>query len=191
MVEGAALLSTMMWGMRAAGAWSDARGRNVLDSGAPWYDTYATRDGRYVAVGAIEPRFYAELLARLGLDPATLPAPDDRARWPELRERLAAVFRTRTQDEWCAAFAGSDACFAPVLTFAEAAAHPHARARAAHVTLGGVLQPAPAPRLSRTPGAARTPPPARGAGGRAALHDWGFDAAAIDRLVALGATLRD
>jgi alpha-methylacyl-CoA racemase len=186
MVDGAALLSTMFYGMQAAGQWSGARGQNVLDSGAPWYDTYATRDGRFIAVGAIEPRFYAALVERLGLDPAALPAQDDRARWPELRERFAAVFRTRDLDEWCASFAGVDACVAPVLTFSEAPAHPHAHARGTYVALGGVLQPAPAPRYSRTPAAARTPPPERGAGGREALRDWGCDEAAIAHLVGLG-----
>jgi alpha-methylacyl-CoA racemase len=186
MVDGAALLSTMFYGMQAAGQWRDERGQNVLDSGAPWYDAYATRDGRFVAVGAIEPRFYAALLEGLGLDPATLPAQDERARWPELRERFAAVFRTRDLDDWCAAFAGADACVAPVLTFSEAPGHPHAQARAAHMTLGGVRQPAPAPRLSRTPAAAHAPPPERGAGGREALRDWGFDEAAIARLAGLG-----
>jgi alpha-methylacyl-CoA racemase len=186
MVDGASLLATMFSGMQAAGQWTDARGANALDSGAPWYDTYATRDGRFVAVGAIEPRFYAALLHGLGLDAAQLPAQQDRAGWPALRERFAAAFATRTRDEWCAVFDGIDACVAPVLTFDEAAAHPQARARAAHVTLAGVVQPAPAPRLSRTPGEARAAPPERGEGGEAALRDWGFDAAAVARLAALG-----
>jgi alpha-methylacyl-CoA racemase len=186
MVDGASLLATMLYGMQAAGQWTDARGANALDSGAPWYDTYATRDGRYVAVGAIEPRFYAALLQGLGLDAERLPAQHDRAGWPTLRSRFAAAFGTRTRDEWCAVFDGVDACVAPVLTFGEAAAHPQARARAAHVTLDGVVQPAPAPRLSRTPGAARRPPPESGEGGAAALRDWGFDAEAIARLVGQG-----
>ncbi len=186
MVDGAALLTTMFWGMRAAGQWSDARGENVLDSGAPWYDAYRTSDGAFVAVGAIEDKFYAELLQRLGLAADTLPAQHDRARWPELRARLAAAFVTRTRDEWARAFAGSDACVAPVLTFAEAPAHPHAHARGAYVNVGGVPQPAPAPRFSRTPGAVRGAPPERGAGGHAALRDWGFDDAAIAELRAAG-----
>ncbi len=191
MVDGAALLTTMFWGMRAARQWSDARGENVLDSGAPWYDTYRTRDGRYVAVGAIEAKFYAELLQRLGLADSALPEQHDRARGPELRAWLAEAFASRTRDEWTQVFAGSDACVAPVLSFAEAPAHPHARAREGYVSVDGVLQPAPAPRLSRTPGAVRGAPPERGVGGRAALADWGFDGAGIAALCALGVGLRD
>jgi len=190
MTEGAALLTTMFWGMQAARLWSDARGGNILDSGAPWYDAYETRDGRHVAIGSIEAKFYAELLARLGLAGEALPAQHDRAGWPQLRERFAAVFRTRTRDEWCEVFAGSDACFAPVLTFAEAAQHPHAVARAAHVRVGDVTQPAPAPRFSRTPGAVRGAPPERGARGRDALVDWGFTGAQVDELAALGLGFR-
>jgi alpha-methylacyl-CoA racemase len=186
MVEGASLLTTMMTGMRAAGRWGEARGTNVLDTGAPWYDTYETRDGRHVAIGAIEPKFYAELLARLGIPADSLPAQHDRAGWPALRERFAAVFRTRTRDEWNALFADVDACLSPVLTFAEAETHPHLAARGAFVEVGGVTQPAPAPRFSRTPGAVRGAPPERGEGGRAALDDWGFDSAAVDELAALG-----
>jgi alpha-methylacyl-CoA racemase len=186
MVEGAGLLATMFWGMAAAGQWRERRGENVLDSGAPWYDTYETRDGRFVAIGAIEAKFYAELLARLGLAGEAIPAQHDRAGWPQLRARFAEVFRTRTRAEWCAVFEGSDACLAPVLTFAEAMAHPHNVARGAHATLGGVAQPAPAPRFSRTPAAVRAPPPARGAGGREALADWGFAPEEITRLRAEG-----
>ena len=186
MVEGSGLLATMVWGMRAAGTWCDERGVNALDTGAPWYDVYQTSDGMHFAVGAIEPKFYADLLARLGIAGEALPAQHDRGGWPALRERLARAFAGKTRDEWDAIFAGSDACAAPVLSFAEAAAHPHAKARGAHVTVGGVTQPAPAPHFSRTPGAVRGAPPERGAHGRAALSDWGFDDAAIERLRALG-----
>ena len=140
---------------RGASAGASARGDNVLDSGAPWYDTYETRDGKYIAVGAIEPKFYAELLQRLGLAGEALPDQHDRAGWPALRERFAAVIRTRTRDEWSAAFDGSDACVAPVLTFPEALAHPHNVARRGHVSVGGIDQPAPAPRFSRTSGEVR------------------------------------
>ena len=182
MVEGAGLLTTMFWGMAAAGQWSDRRGENVLDSGAPWYDTYETRDGRFVAVGAIEAKFYAELLQRLGLAQESLPAQHDRAGWPALRARFAEVIRTKTRDEWAQAFAGSDACVAPVLSFAKAKAHPHNVARGAHVTVDGIDQPAPAPRFSRTPGAVRGPPPERAALGRDALADWGFPPEEIERL---------
>ena len=186
MVEGAALLTTMFAGMRAAGRWTDVRGDNVLDTGAPWYDTYETRDGGYMAVGAIEPKFYAELLQRLQLAPSELPAQDDRAGWATLRDRLAAAFRAKTRDEWAQVFADSDACVTPVLDFDEAQAHPHARARNGYVRVGDIAQPAPSPRFSRTPGAARRPPPERGAQGREALADWGFSADQIERLRALG-----
>jgi alpha-methylacyl-CoA racemase len=186
MVEGASLLSTMFWGMQAAREWSDVRGDNMLDTGAPWYDTYETSDHRFVAIGAIEPKFYAELLERLQLAGVALPAQHDRSGWPLLRERFAAIFRTRTRDEWCRVFEGSDACFAPVLTFTEAAQHPHALARHAHVAVGGVMQPAPAPRFSRTPGSVRGAPPERGAHGRDALVDWGFTHAEIEALRAQG-----
>lgn len=190
MVEGAGLLSSMMWGMLAAGQWRDERGVNVLDTGAPWYDTYATRDGKHVAVGAIEGKFYVELVSRLGLDAATLPDPQDRARWPELRSRFVTAFAARTRDEWNAIFDGSDACVAPVLSFAEAALHPQARARAAHVTIDGVLQPAPAPRFSRTAAGIAGPPPERGEHGKRALEAWGFDVSAIAGLRSLGVGFR-
>ncbi|MEO8739158.1 MAG: CaiB/BaiF CoA-transferase family protein [Casimicrobiaceae bacterium] len=182
MAEGASLLTTMFWGMMAAGTWSDIRGANVLDTGAPWYDVYATSDAKHVAIGAIEPKFYAELLARLGLTGEALPAQHDRTRWPELRRRFAELFRQKSRDEWCLVFEGSDACFAPVLTFAEARTHPHHRARDAYVSVSGVDQPAPAPRFSRTPGAIRNAPPERGARGAEALADWGFSAADIAAL---------
>jgi alpha-methylacyl-CoA racemase len=186
MIDGASLLTTMFWGMRAAGRWSDERGTNVLDTGAPWYDTYATKDREFVAIGAIEPKFYAELLQRLGLAGEALPDQNDRDGWPALRARFADVFRTRTRDEWSAIFEGSDACFAPILSFREAAEHPHALAREAHVTIGNVRQPAPAPRFSRTPGGVHRAPPERGALGREALRDWGFNADEIERLASLG-----
>jgi alpha-methylacyl-CoA racemase len=186
MVEGASLLATMFWGMLAARSWTEARGANVLDSGAPWYDCYETRDGRFVAIGAIEPKFYATLLERLGLAGEQLPAQHDRAGWPTLRQRFAAVFGSRTRDEWCAVFEGADACFAPVLTFSEARQHPHNVARQGFAAVGDVTQPAPAPRFARTPGAIRGVPPERGANGRAALADWGFSNAEAERLASLG-----
>jgi alpha-methylacyl-CoA racemase len=186
MVDGAALLTTMFNGMAASGRWSDERGGNVLDTGAPWYDTYATRDGRYVAIGAIEPKFYAELLERLGLADAGLPPQHERSGWPRIRAAFTDAFASRTRDEWATVFEGSDACFAPVLTFAEARSHPHARARNTYVQLAGIDQPGAAPRFSRTPGAARHAPPERGEHGRDALRDWGFDDAALGELAALG-----
>ncbi len=187
MVDGAAVLSTMFAGLAASRQWSETRGANVLDSGAPWYDTYETGDGRHVAVGAIEPKFFAELIARLGLEASLCAVQNDRATWPQLRAVLAARFKERSRDEWVAAFEGSDACFAPILTFAESRAHPHVVARSGSVSLGGVDQPAPAPRFARTPGQARTPPPERGQGGAEALRDWGFSTTDVDALSALGA----
>ena len=186
MVDGASLLATMFSGMLAAGRWNETRGDNVLDTGAPWYDVYETKDGKHVAIGAIEPKFYEELLRRLGLDPQSLPPQHDRKGWPALRKAFSGTFRERTREEWCAVFDGSDACFAPVLTFSEARAHPHNAARQHSILAGRVAQPAPAPRFSRTPGAIRRPPPERGEGGAQALADWGFSPADIDRLRSLG-----
>jgi alpha-methylacyl-CoA racemase len=186
MVDGASLLSTMFHGMLAGGQWSQERGRNILDSGAPWYDTYQTKDDQYVAIGAIEPKFYAALIERLGLAAQPLPQQYDRARWPELRALFAAAFGSKTRDEWCAIFEGSDACFAPVLSFSEARNHPHTVAREGYVDIDGITQPAPAPRFGRTPGAATRAAPERGAGGRDTLGDWGFGPQEIDRLAALG-----
>jgi alpha-methylacyl-CoA racemase len=186
MVEGSSVLAAMFAGMLHEGKWTEARAANALDSGAPWYDTYETGDGKFVAIGAIEAKFYAELLERLGLADAGLPAQHDRKGWPELRRRFAAAFRSKTRDEWCRVFDGSDACFAPVLAFSEARIHPHNVARGGHVTVGGVAQPAPAPRFSRTPGAVRRAPPERGEGGAAALAEWGFDKKQIENLAKLG-----
>ena len=191
MVDGASLLATMFAGLIAAGRWKEERDANALDGGAPWYDAYETKDGKYVAIGAIETRFYDELLARLGLAGQPLPAQHDRARWPELRARFAAAFRARTRDEWCQAFEGSDACFAPVLSFSEARRHPHNLARAGFVSLEGIEQPAPAPRFSRTQAGVSRPPPGRGAGGLAALAAWGFAPDEVGELRALGLGARD
>jgi alpha-methylacyl-CoA racemase len=172
MVDGAALQFASIMGFRAMGLWRDERESNFLDGGAPYYDTYATADGRFVAVGAIEPQFYAELLVGLGLDPAEWPQ-DDRDRWPALRQRLTAIFKSRTRDEWTQALEGSDACFAPVLDPVEAAAHPQNAGRGVYQEIDGVLQPAPAPRFSRTPGALRSPD----------VHqdDWGVEELAATR----------
>ncbi len=186
MVDGAALLSTMFAGLLANGSWTEERGQNILDSGAPWYDTYPTRDGKFVAIGAIEPKFYRELLQRLDLGDADLPAQHERRRWPELRAAFAEAFAAKTRDEWCRVFEGADACFAPVLTFSEARAEPHALARNAYQRIGDIDQPAVAPRFARTPGATRGAPPERGAGGREALAAWGFDGPAIGHLQELG-----
>ncbi|MEP7058665.1 MAG: CoA transferase, partial [Caldimonas sp.] len=178
-------------GLLGGERWSERRGANVLDSGAPWYDTYETKDAKFVAVGAIEPKFYHELIDRLGLDVATLPDQHDGARWPELRTAFERAFAARTRDEWAAVFDGSDACVAPVLTFSEARADPHALARDAYATIGTIEQPAAAPRFARTPGGIRRPPPQRGELGRDALRDWGFDATQIGELAALGLGMLD
>jgi alpha-methylacyl-CoA racemase len=180
-VDGTAHLSTMLLGMMAGGLWQDRRGVNLLDTGAPWYDVYETADGGHVAVGALEPQFYAQLLDRLGLTDVAPP----RERAEELRALLAETFRTRTRDEWTAEFDGSDACVAPVLSYTEAREHPHLRARGTYVESHGVVQPAPAPRFSRTPGALDLPPPAAGQHTREALTDWGI--ADVDGLIDSGA----
>jgi crotonobetainyl-CoA:carnitine CoA-transferase CaiB-like acyl-CoA transferase len=158
MVDGSALLTTFLHGMLAAGAWSEPRGENLLDGGAPFYDTYRTADGGFVAVGALEPRFYAALLAGLGLAGLDLTDQYDRAGWPELRRRFADRFARRTRAEWTAVFADTDACVSPVLAPAETHWHPHNAARGTFVEVGGVRQPAPAPRFSRTPAAVPRPP---------------------------------
>jgi len=175
MTDGAALLSAMMYGFKSAGQWSNQRGENMLDGGAHFYDTYACADGKFVAVGAIEPQFYALLRERCGLaDDRAFDAQMDAARWPLLKLRLADVFRTRTRDEWCVLLEGSDACFAPVLDWDEAPQHPHNVARGTFANVGGVVQPAPAPRFSRT---APTVPPAEAPGGsEALLGRWGVTA---------------
>ena len=163
MVDGSALLTSFIYGMRVAGSWHDQRGSNLLDGGAPFYDTYVTADGEYVAVGALEPQFYAALLQGLGLTDAGLPGQHDRAGWPVLRQRFAEVFAGRTRAEWEQVFAGTDACVSPVLSLAEAPAHPHALARNAFVEVGGIMQPAPAPRFERTAAAQPVAPPRPGA----------------------------
>jgi alpha-methylacyl-CoA racemase len=150
MVDGSATLMALMFGLFAQGAWKDERGVNVLDTGAPWYDTYRTRDGKWLAGGAIEKRFYEAFVRRLGLDPGELPKQHDRSGWPELRRRFAEAIAARTRDEWERVFAGSDACVAPVLALGEVARHPHNAARGTFVEREGVLQPAPAPRFSRS-----------------------------------------
>ncbi|MFH1329531.1 MAG: CaiB/BaiF CoA-transferase family protein [Actinomycetota bacterium] len=187
MVDGSALLCAMFYGMRSAGAWSDERGANLLDSGAPFYDCYETSDGGFMAVGALEPQFFLALLAGLGIDPSTLPFQYDREGWPVLRERLAAAFRTRTREEWEQVFSTLDACVAPVLTMDEATRHPHNAARGTFVEVGGMVQPGPAPRFERTPAGQPTPPVPAGAHTDAVLAEFGFDAAEVAALRAGGA----
>ncbi|MBM2616279.1 CoA transferase [Actinoplanes sp. LDG1-06] len=158
MVDGSALLTTFLHGLIDSGLWHGGRGANMLDGGAPFYDTYETSDGGFMAVGAIEPAFYQALLTGLGLGDQELPSPYEETGWPVLRSTFEARFRTRTRDEWTSIFAGLDACVAPVLTPAEAPAHPHNRERRAFVDVSGLTQPAPAPRFGRTPAKDPQPP---------------------------------
>jgi alpha-methylacyl-CoA racemase len=171
MVDGSALLMGMFHSLRALGMWVDERGRNELDGGSHYYQVYETADAGYLAVGAIEPQFYANLLEVLGLDATDFPQ-RDQSRWPELTQRFAEVFRTRTRDDWCIAFAGRESCVAPVLSLGEAPRHPHNLERETFMTLGGVVQPAPAPRFSRTPPGVRWPSPAAGEHTDLVLGDW-------------------
>jgi alpha-methylacyl-CoA racemase len=184
MIDGSALLMTMFHGMAASGSWRPERGTNLLDSGAPFYDVYETAGGGYVSVGSLEPQFYAELLrlSGLGETAADLPAQLDRSQWPAMKKRLAEVFRSKTRDEWTALMEGSDVCFAPVLSMAEAPAHPHNAARHTFTEVAGIPQAAPAPRFSRTPGAISRPPAHPGQHTEEALRDWGFGAGDIASL---------
>jgi crotonobetainyl-CoA:carnitine CoA-transferase CaiB-like acyl-CoA transferase len=187
MVDGSALLTSFFYGLRAAGVWQDERGTNLLDGGAPFYDTYQTADGRYLAVGSLEPKFYAALLAGLGLaDEAGLPGQYDRAGWPVLRARFTDAFLARTQAEWTEIFAGTDACVAPVLSPADAPAHPHNAARGTFIQVGGVMQPAPAPRFGRTAAGVPQPPPRPGTDTDVVLASLGYTAAQISALRASG-----
>lgn len=182
MVDGASLLASMMYGMRAMGMWDGGRGSNMLDTGAHFYEVYETLDGKFVAIGAIEPQFYDELLERLEVNPDDLPAQHDATKWPEAKAVIAARIAERTRDEWDAVFVDSDACYAPVLEADEAIAHPHNVHRGTFVTIAGVDQPAPAPRFSRTPNARPTPPAHAGQHTDVALERWGFTATEIDEL---------
>ena len=182
MVDGAALLTTQLHGLHAAGMWAGDRGENFLDGGAPHYDTYRTSDGRFVAVGALEQRFYAALLDVLDLDPDAIPDRSEPAQWPALREILAARIATRTRDEWAALAAGTDACLTPVLSPWEAAGHPHNAARETFVAVDGVVQPGPAPKFDRTPAGRPDPPSPTGADTAAVLTELGLTQAEIDAL---------
>ncbi|WP_409330698.1 CaiB/BaiF CoA transferase family protein [Trujillonella humicola] len=182
MVDGASSLVTMVHGMLAAGLWQDRREANLLDGGAPFYTTYACADGRHVAVGALEPQFHARLLEGLGLT-GRLSAQHDVAAWPQHRAAIAAVFATRSRDEWAAHFAGTDACVTPVLGLGEAPADPHLAARGSYVERDGVAQPGVAPRFSRTPGGVRSGPRSPGQDTRVALAAWGVAADEVQRLL--------
>lgn len=175
--DGTASLAAVMFGLRSAGIWLDERDANLLDGGAPFYDVYETADGKFVTIGSLEPQFYALLLEKTGLkdDPA-FAAQMDRPSWAAMGEKVAGVIRTKTRDEWTALMEGTDVCFAPVLTWEEAPAHAHNVAREAFTTVEGVIQPAPAPRFSRTPGAVQGPPAPTGANAAEILEDWKISA---------------
>lgn len=187
MVEGSAVLMGMFYALQQAGRWQDARGSNLLDGAAPYYNTYETADGKWVAVGAIEPQFYATLVRATGADPELFRNQHDPAAWPRQRAELARLFKTRTRDEWCALLEGGDACFAPVLSLAEAPQHPHNLARGSFVELDGMRHPAPAPRFSRTPAQLRHGARPAGADTEAVLAEWGFSARQIEDLLRSGA----
>ncbi len=186
MVDGAAYLLAGIYGLYSQGSWADERGVNFVDSGAPWYDVYKTKDGKWLSVGAIETRFYEELIEKLGLASAGLPKQHDRKGWPVLKERFAAAIASKTRDEWEKVFEGSDACVAPVLAMGEVEKHPHNVARGTFVRRDGVLQPGPAPRFSRTKAEMGPPGRPRGADSEAVLADWGFAAADIAKLAKAG-----
>ena len=174
MSDGAASLMAMFYGFKASGMWKEARRQNLLDGGAHFYDTYQCADGKWISIGSIEPQFYALLLEKTGITDPDFSRQMDRSAWPQLREKLAKAIAGKTQAEWCKIMDASDVCFAPVLDLDEAPRHPHNVARQTFVDVAGVIQPAPAPRFSATPGAIQGPPPAIGAHDREVLLDWGF-----------------
>jgi alpha-methylacyl-CoA racemase len=182
MVDGAASLASIFFGLRAAGNWSEPRGQNLLDGGAPFYGTYETADGRWVAIGPLEPKFFAQLAEGLGLDERFVQRQYDRRLWPEMRDAIAQAFKQRARDEWCQRLEGSDSCFAPVLSFAEAPQHKHAAARAAFVEVAGVVQPGPAPRFGRTPAAQPRPAPQVGQDSDMVLLEAGYSAVEVQAL---------
>ncbi len=186
-VDGTASLMTMFHSFLQMGAWATERGVNIIDGGAPFYDVYETSDGKYVSVAAVEAKFYGELVERMGLARDSLPRQHDRKRWPELRARFAETFKSRTRDEWCELLEGTDACFAPVLDLVECQSHPHIAARNIHQSVDGVINPAPAPRFSRTPGGIAHPATAAGADTFAVLERWGFGRQEMERIKASGA----
>lgn len=187
MSDGAASLMAMFYGFKAGGMWSEGRRSNLLDGGAHFYDTYQCSDGGWISIGSIEPQFYLLLLEKTGITDPQFQHQMSRDEWPELGDKLAAVIRTKTRDEWCDLMDGTDVCFAPVLSMAEAPTHAHNAARETFVEVAGVVQPAPAPRFSATPGKIQGPPPSVGGHNDTALADWGFSAEAIASLKTSGA----
>lgn len=187
MTDGAASLMAMFYGFKAMGMWSNEKGSNLLDGGAHFYDTYETADGKWVAIGSIEPQFYALLLEKTGIKDDAFNAQMDRLAWPSLKTKVAAVIKTKTREQWDTLMLGSDVCYAPVLSLDEAPKHPHNAARATFVEIDGVVQPAPAPRFSRTKPEVQGPPPGVGEHTEQALSDWGFSTADIAGLKTAGA----
>jgi alpha-methylacyl-CoA racemase len=175
MTDGSISLMSLLYGHLARGTWQDARESNLIDGGAHFYNTYRCADGEWIALGAIEPQFYAALVQAAGLDEASFAGRQAPSDWRALRRELAALFATRTREQWCRTLESTDCCFAPVLSLREAPLDPHNRAREAFVEVNGVVQPAPAPRFSRTPGSVQSPPRDAGDGGEAALRDWGVE----------------
>ena len=182
MTDGSAALMAMIYGLKGAGLWTDQCGVNLLDTGAHFYDTYETADGKFISIGSIEPQFYALLLEKAEIEDPEFKEQMDFTRWPELKTKLAAIFKTKTRDEWCAVMEGTDICFAPVLSLEEAPQHPHNRERKTFVEVEGVIQPAPAPRFSRTRPELKGTPPVPGQDTLTVLKDFGFSADDIESL---------
>jgi alpha-methylacyl-CoA racemase len=182
MTEGSAYLALACFGLASVGEWSERREDNIIDGGAPFWRCYETKDEKFISVGAVEAKFYAMLIEKLGLSSDSVPEQLDKAHWPEMRERLASIFKMKTRDEWCVLMEGTDICFAPVLSFREAANHPHNKARKSFVEVDGIMQPGPAPRFSRTPSSIKGPPPEFGAQTELALERWGFSTEEISDL---------
>lgn len=186
MVEGSANLMHMMYSMKAMGVWSEERGSNLLDTGAHFYDSYETKDGKHISIGSIEPQFYALLMEKAGLDKEKFASHMDSSKWDELREELETVFKQKTRDEWCEIMEGTDVCFAPVLSMSEAPEHAHNKARQSFVEINGVVQPAPAPRFSHTQVPTPKPPKPAGSETKAVLAEFGFSENDIERLSGAG-----
>lgn len=189
MVEGTAVLTTLFFAMQQAGLWKDERGTNGLDGGSHFYNTYETQDGKWIAIGAMEPQFYATLIEKIGADPQLLALQNQPDKWPALKAELARIFRSRTREQWQEILEGSDACFSPILSLAEAPLHAHNRARGSFIEVDGMVQPAPAPRFSRTPQEVRHGSRLPGADTVAVLQAWDFGNDEILNLESTGAVV--
>lgn len=187
MTDGSAALMAAIWGLKARGLWTNDKGTNMLDGGAHFYDAYECADGKWISLGSIEPQFYALLLEKTGITDPAFQDQHDRAQWPELKRKIAAIIKSKTREQWCAIMEGSDVCFAPILNFDEAPQHPHNKARNTFIDLEGVTQPAPAPRFSRTQCQIQGPPPVAGAHTAAVLAEAGYSASDIESFRQFGA----